>query len=400
MAGITRISKIQNIGIFSNLTWPTDPQDLAFDRINLLYGYNGSGKTTLSNVIGLFSDDLEELDQKRIAQNMASDMDENVSAEMLCDGKSLKFPQDRCKVFVFNSAFVADHVYDGRQEKVMRFKNSVVTKEQLSNPVVKRIDGEIKNENTRKETIEAHRAGLETLSAEIKKTLSATWNANIEGSRLPQGLNLDNCPDTPPAENEEDLQKALEEQFLKFKISKDQEQLEKDIAFLNQIVGLDLAFPETLQDILQKSISESTRKKVQQKIEAFKDNGLKHTTVQNWFEDGSSLLRHNKDNGICPLCDSALPYIDKIISSYDAFFNEELDDLKKEIEIVIQDFDAAIQDSEKRKSEISDLHNIIVRYGYQKLASDEVSAAFQRFTSQAVKSHLDRIKVLFEKKFH
>jgi len=398
MAGISQITKIENLGIFSSYSWPADPKTLAFDRINLLYGYNGSGKTTLSNIIGLFSDDLEELDQKRIAQNMARDTDKDAAVEMLCDGKSLKYSQDRLKTFVFNSAFVAEHVYDGRQEKVSRFKNTVVTKEHLSNPTVQKLETEIKNQNKRKDTVEGYQTELTTLAKEIKDALSKKWNENIEGSRLPQGLNLDNCPDKAPHESEEDLEKALEDQFSKFKISKDQEQLEKDITFLGQIGVLSLSVPDMLKDILGKSISKSVREKVQQKIEAFKDHELKHTTPQNWFEDGLSLLKHNKDKQTCPLCDSAVNNIVEIIASYDAFFNDELESLTKEIAEVIDNIEAVLKDSSSRKDQIAGLKTILVRYGYQKLVTENEIKAFQRLTSQSIKSNLETVKALLQKK--
>lgn len=398
MAGISRITKIENLGIFSNYTWPVEPETLSFDRINLLYGYNGSGKTTLSNIIGLFSDDLDEPDQKSIAQNMASDADKAVAVEMLCDDTAIKYPQDRLKTFVFNSAFVANHVYDGRQAKAVPFKNTVVTKEHLSNPAVQKLETEIKNQNKRKDTVEGYQTELTTLAKEIKDALSKKWNENIEGSRLPQGLHLDNCPDKAPEESEEDLEKALEDQFSKFKISKDQEQLEKDITFLGQIGALNLSLPDTLKDTLGKSISESAREKVQKKIEAFKDHQLKHTTPQNWFEDGSSLLKHNKDKQTCPLCDSTVQNIGEIIASYNAFFNDDLEDLKKEIDAAINSINAALTDSSSRKDQIAGLKTILVRYAYQKLASEDESAAFQRLTSQSIKSHLETVKALFEKK--
>ena len=398
MAGISQITKIENLGIFSSYSWPAEPKTLAFDRINLLYGYNGSGKTTLANIIGLFSDDLEESDQKRIAQNMESGAAEDVAVEMLCDGKSVKYLKDRLKTFVFNSAFVADHVYDGRQAKAAPFKNTVVTKAHLSNPDVQKFEQQIENQNKRKDTIEGYQTELTTLAKEIKNALSKKWNENIEGPRMPTGLSLDSCQDKAPEESEEALETALEDQFSKFKISKDAEQLEKDITFLSQIAEVNVTLPNTLKDTLGKSISESAREKVQQKIEAFKDHQLKHTTPQNWFEDGSSLLKHNKDTQTCPLCDSTVHNIDEIIASYGAFFNDDLEDLKKEIAAAIDSIDTILEDSLSRKDQIARLNTIQGCYGYQKLSSEDESTAFQRLTSQYIKSHLETVKALFEKK--
>lgn len=49
---IRQFEKIENLGVFSNYSNPTDLP--TFQRFNLIYGTNGSGKTTLSR----FFDDL------------------------------------------------------------------------------------------------------------------------------------------------------------------------------------------------------------------------------------------------------------------------------------------------------------------------------------------------------
>ncbi|WP_447969895.1 AAA family ATPase [Nitrospira sp. M1] len=398
MDGIERIKKIHNLGIFSDFSWPTEPSGLKFDRINLLYGYNGSGKTTLSNVIGLFSYELEELEQKRIAQDMASDPMKDVEIEIECESKVAKFPKDRQKLYVFNSAFVAEHVYDGRQAKVKSFKSGVLTKEQFSNQALKTIASDIDAENKRKGIIEGYQEALVALGLDIKNALSKTWNENISSNRMPQGLDLINCPDQVPDESEEDLQKALEEQFSKFKISKDQETLEKDIVFLKQILGFDSEFPDTLKETIQKSISKAAREKVQQKIETYKDRALKHTSTQNWFEDGSSLLKHNKDKSTCPLCDSALLNIGELIESYDAFFNDELAALKMEIAVIIRSIDSALEETQRNQLDLARLQTILVRYGYQDIPSDAEKEAFERLHLQTMEKLLQAGKELFKTK--
>src|SRR5438874_471451 len=44
---LTKLKKINKLGIFSDFTWGTSLQ--IFGRYNLIYGWNGSGKSTLAN---------------------------------------------------------------------------------------------------------------------------------------------------------------------------------------------------------------------------------------------------------------------------------------------------------------------------------------------------------------
>ena len=51
---IQKITKIKNLGIFSDHKWGADLED--FTRYNLIYGWNGSGKTTLSKLFTALED--------------------------------------------------------------------------------------------------------------------------------------------------------------------------------------------------------------------------------------------------------------------------------------------------------------------------------------------------------
>lgn len=400
MAGITKIQKISSAGIFSNFSWPTASPELSFKKINLLYGYNGSGKTTLSNVISLFSEDRDEADTQRIAQGLSSNPEKKLEVEIEWDGKTVKFPTDKKKLYVFNSAFIADHVYDGSQANVKSFKSGIVTQEQLSNPALKRINDKITEETTRYDYINSYKKKLETLSSGIKIALSKTWNDNIVGHNLPQRLNLENCPAEAPQESEEDLQQALEEEFLKFKVSKDQTTLEKDISDLKQIILSTLALPEGLHLTIEKSISKTTREKVQKKIDDFKAHALRHTTIQNWFDDGAMLLKQSKNNRKCPLCNSTLPNIEDIIASYDSFFNDELAALTAELNTVIHSINIAISEAEKWQSQVVVVQTILARYGFQENLSQEEQESFQRISSQSIKRPLNQVMELFTGKLN
>ncbi len=394
--GIAKINKINNAGIFSSYTWPANSQELSFKKINLVYGYNGSGKTTLSNIIGLFSEDHDELEVKRIEYGLAADPSKPLIIEIDWDGKTANHPADRKKLYVFNSAFIVDHVYDGTQAKVKKFKN-VVTKEQLSNPTLKKIEEAVTAETTKKDYAENYLKKLEGLFNNLKKILSKTWNENIEGKRMPP-INFENFPQQAPQESEENLLKSLEEEFAKFKASKDQEALNQAISDLEQIVQSTVSLPKDMVKTIVKSITETAREKVQNKIDTLKEYALKHTSTQNWFEDGATLLKLTKDKEKCPLCDSELPNIEELITSYDAFFNDELAALMREINDVSTELEGLLVESENKKNQCMDVQTLLAEYSYQDMVTEEEKSALSRLKTQCLKNSINNVKTLFENK--
>lgn len=393
--GITKIKKINNAGIFSAYEWPSTPADLSFKKINLVYGLNGSGKTTLSNIVGLFSDELDNLEFKRIERELSADTEKPLEIEIDWDGQTAKHATDRKKLYVFNSAFVASHVYDGTQAKVKNFKQ-VVTKDHLSNPALKKIMDIIATEMARKGNAEAYLKKLERLFNDIKKALSKTWNDNIDGKRMPP-INFENCPQ-PSKESEEKLLRALDEEFIKFKASKDQVALEKAISDLSQIIANPVTLSDSMTDTIVQSITKTAREKVQAKIDALRAHALRHDSIQNWFEDGSTLLKQTMDNQKCPLCDSALPNIDELIASYDAYFNDELAALIREITNTINVLDGFIAESDNKRSQSQRVQTLLAEYSYQDLVTGDEKSALSRLEAQKIKGLIQAVKSLFESK--
>lgn len=395
--GITKINKISNAGIFSSYSWPTNPHDMSLKKINLVYGYNGSGKTTLTNIIRLFSEEHDELEIKRIENGLAADPNKPVEIEIEWDGKTVKHPDNRKKLYVFNSAFVADHVYDGTKPKVRGFKQ-VVTKDQLSNPVLKKIEGAIAAETRKKENAEDYLKNLEKLFKTIKDDLSKTWNKNITNKTKMPDLIFERCPQQSSTDSEEDLSKALEDEFAKFKASKNKGTLEQAIIDLNQISEVAVNLPSDIADTIVKSITEAARDKVQKKIDALKAHALEHSSTQNWLEDGVGLLRQTKDDKICPLCDSALPNIEELIASYDSFFNDELAALMQEITNVITKLEELLTETENKKIQSMRVQTLLAEYSYQDMASEDEKSALLRLKAQNIKDSIDSVKTLFENK--
>jgi len=246
---------------------------------------------------------------------------------------------------------------------VKNFK-PVVTKEHLSNPALKKITDTITAETTKKGNAETYLKKLEKLFNDLKKTLSKTWNENIDGKRMPS-INFENSPQQAPKESEEKLLQALEEEFSKFKASKDQVALEKAISDLGQIMEQPVTLPDGMSGTITQSITKTAREKVQAKIDALKAHALKHGSIQNWFEDGAALLKQTKDNQKCPLCDSALPNIEDLIASYDSYFNDELAALMQEIGKIIIALERLLAETDNKKSQSQRVQTLLAEYSYQ-----------------------------------
>jgi wobble nucleotide-excising tRNase len=362
--GITKIKKICNLGIFSNFLWSGISPELSFRKINLVYGCNGSGKTTLSNAIGLFSEDHNESEIKQIEQGLSVDQSKPLEIEIEWDGDIVKHPTTRKKLYVFNSSFVANHVYDGTQTKVKNFKQ-VVTKEQLSNPALKKILETISAETSKLHDADGYHKKLEKLFNDLKKDLSKTWNQNIDGKRMPS-LDFESILTNASQDSEAKIQKHLEEEFSKFKTSKDQEMLEKAMNDLNQIGAISVNLPKNMADIIRKSISRNARERVQTKIDHLNAYTLNHSkSIQNWFDDGATILRKTKDSGKCPLCDSALPDVEDLLTSYDAYFNDELVTLMREIDNIIISIDGMLAESVNKSTQTMRVQTLLAEYKYQ-----------------------------------
>lgn len=402
MVGITKIKKITNAGIYSSYEWPASEagkQDLSFKKINLVYGCNGSGKTTLTNILGLFSEshhERDEIDRKRIVQGISADPSKSLEIEIEWDGITAKYPNDKKKIYVFNSAFVSDHVYNGTQAKVKKFKQ-VTTNEQLSNPALKKIEEEITAEITKKGTAESYITKLKTLFEDLKTSTSKNWRENLQGKKTPD-LMFDQCPQQVPQESEDDLENALIEEFAKFKAESNRAALDKAISDLAQIIANSVDLPEGISDTIVQSIAKTAREKVQAKIDVLKAHTLRHGSIQNWFEDGANLLKQTKDNQKCPLCDSALPNIEDLIASYDAYFNDELVALMQEIGIIIAALEGLSTESDNKKYQSQRVQTLIAEYGYQDTVTDDEKSALSSLEAQEIRDLIQSVKAFFDSK--
>jgi wobble nucleotide-excising tRNase len=134
---INKIDLLCKIAKFERFNWHSEVDD--FRKVNIVFGYNGSGKTVISNVFRLFS---EQIDNQSDSLFRELSNDSSSIVEITFDGTKIKYGTtvDKKDIYVFNSDFIADHVYDGTIANIKEFDSSVVTQEQLKNPKISQLE--------------------------------------------------------------------------------------------------------------------------------------------------------------------------------------------------------------------------------------------------------------------
>jgi wobble nucleotide-excising tRNase len=330
---INKINLLYKIAKFERFTWHPEVDD--FSKVNIFFGYNGSGKTVISNVFRLFSKQIE--DQSDLLFRELSN-DSNSIAEITFNGNKIKYGPNVNKkdIYVFNSDFIADHVYDGTIAKIKEFDSSVVTQEQLKNPKISQLENEIDKLEKDNESKNKQKKLLDDKFKEIRDELSKELNDKISGTRF-YSVSI---PDTAIAKTKDEVRKQLNSVFSDYEMSGKQVELKNDIMKLKDLkfdtikINLDSSKAAILKDI-----SEISRKKVGRKLKNLAAVKFKKYSLNEWFEDGSVLLKDDsvQKDKICPLCNSNIEdEFNELIKGYDAYFSNEYTTLIESLDGQIQ----------------------------------------------------------------
>lgn len=318
------LQRILKVAAFSPLKadcWQPAAPDCS--RINLIYGFNGSGKTSLSNCLRLLA---ANEDTEALAKDLSSPESTPVAIEVQWDGATLRSSGTKKPILVFNSDFVATHVYDGSQSRLKRFSDSVITSEHLTNATIRSLDKELATASSRLDVIRAEYSRLQTYAESLKKSLSKSWNNSITTSRL-TNLRLESLADsaiTVPPETESVLEEQLESHFQNYKRAQKLHDIEQDTQSLSQKTLPSLPVISDLFSLLATNVPQVTTRGIASKLEQFASVPLSSGTLRDWFADGLALLESDARGDTCPLCDAVPADWKKVLDSYHSTFTQEL----------------------------------------------------------------------------
>ena len=117
---ITKFNSIKKVGCYEDLSTNANKP---FDKVNILFGNNGSGKTTFSNILYLLSKHCKD---KQTLFDELTESDSEIEIETTGGKISLKnIIASELDIYVFNSKFVSDSVYNGNTSNIDSFSNEI-----------------------------------------------------------------------------------------------------------------------------------------------------------------------------------------------------------------------------------------------------------------------------------
>jgi len=344
---IKKIEEINKLGIFENYKWKCSKE---FNKYNICFGFNGSGKSILSNLFNLIATN-GNFSQKQ-KEELFSDLKTTKNDSEVKFKNNLTYPtkpnQENKKIYVFNSNFIVNHVYDGTVGKMSKFN---VKETVLEDPTIKQINTKIETKTTEKTTKETEKIQITEKFDEIKRTYNAVYREHFPNRQLRLGTVI---PDITalPEKSKDEIDKSINQKIAEYKLSEKQAELESDITEISKFtfekINIDL---EKISRLLEQSAKENATDNLTEKIELYKKEieEEKSEKIESWFKLGEKLLKisKEKDNNICPVCKTDLTNsIDSLITEFADYFDKSYLDFVDKLKAIKGIVDTSIEDIE------------------------------------------------------
>ncbi len=393
---ISKISKLDKIGKFSSVS---QEENFKYggkgQNCNIVFGFNGSGKTTLSNAISFFADNsfISEDEKKEIYDDIKNGDDSIV--ELSTQGNStIKYPANSThskNIYIFNSNFVATHVFNGTKGKLKKFSN---IGGEIKNKEIDNINQQIEVLDEEKKKLENENTKLGEKHEEITKTRSKSFGKTLtdKNKRL---LTQDLTNVQLPTDTIENLEVKLATISADYELSKKQTELSVDLEELRQ---LNFDFPK-IDELLSKNIQQLSKEVLEKKIKEvqnlFSDDQHKQS-VEKWFRFGKDVLENTNGNGEkhCPICNTDISErIGLILKDYQGYFDESYENFIKELKLKSDDISTNIVTLEQHELNAGKLEKLQIKYA--KLLGD---LTFEKFDFKDIKAEVVELKESFVSK--
>ena len=393
---ISKISKLNRIGNFSTIS-----QEKAFQygekgqNCNIIFGFNGSGKTILSNSISFFADNsfISEDEKKEIFDDIKNEDDSIVELDLQGNSK-IKYPANNThskSIYIFNSNFVATHVFNGTKGNLKKFAN---IGGEIKNKEIYNINEKIDRLNEEKTILENENKKLDGKHAEITKTKSESFGRSLtDKSKRLQVQDLSSV--SLPSETIENLETKLSTLTDDYNLSKKQTELNFDLEEIRQLnfdsINLDLT---VIDGLLSKNIQQLSKDVLEKKIKEVQDlfsDDFNKQKVEPWFRFGKDVLENTdeKDDKHCPICNTDISEkISSVLKDYQGYFDESYENFIKELKQKTDDIDVIITSLKQYEINAGKLENI-KKFKYEKLLS---GFSFEKYDFMDVKDDLKELE--------
>jgi wobble nucleotide-excising tRNase len=396
---IKKIKEINKLGIFDSYKWKCSKE---FNRYNICFGFNGSGKSTLSNLFNLIAtNDNFSPEQK---EELYNDLKTTETSSEVKFNNNLTYPtkpnQENKKIYVFNSNFIANHVYDGSVGKMSKFN---VKETFLEDPTIKTLNTEIETKTAEKTNKEAEKTKIIEKFDEIKRTYNAVYREHFPNRQLRVGNDVP-AIETLREKSKEEIEKTIAQKIAEYKLSEKQAELEYDIDAISTLsfkkINIDI---ERISMLLKQTAKEKATKYLAQKIELYKKEieEEKSDKIEPWFKLGEQLLKisKEKDNSICPVCKTDLSTsIDSLIAEFADYFDKSYLEFVDELKTIKEFIDTAIEDLNTNESNSETIKTFGTKYDtfieikYPELEQVEIKTVLSNIQKQIISKQGDSSK--------
>ncbi len=341
---------------------------------------------------------ISEEEKKEIFDDIKNSDDAII--ELSLQGNSnIKYPASNAhtkNIYIFNSNFVATHVFNGTKGKLKKFLN---IGGEIKNKEIDNINQQIETLDEEKKNLENENTKFDKKHEEITKDRSKSFGKTLtdKNKRLStQDLNnvqlLDNTVDN--------LEIKLATLSADYELSKKQVELNADLEELRQLnFGLlTLDFPK-IDELLSKNIQQLSKEVLEEKIKEvqnlFSDEQCKQS-VEKWFRFGKDVLENTSKNGgkHCPICNTDISErIDLVLKDYQGYFDESYEYFIKELRQKNDDIYSNIASLEQHEINSEKLQKL--QNKYIKLLG---GLFFEKFDFKNVKADLVELEKLFKSK--
>ena len=386
----TKIAKIKRLGVFEDYSWKCSED---FKDINIFFGFNGSGKSILSNLFNLLArNENFPREKKSLLFEDLKRSNDAILRMSHSNGENLSYPptggQNNKNIFVFNTNFITEHVFDGQLGRIKKFN---IAETVLEDPEIKKINLEIDSITKEKEKNETDQQELLNKFVVLKQA----YNSRFRESFPNKNLRIPNFPDISeiPQETKNQLEKELMQKAAEYKLSEKQSDLEKDIKSFSEIEleSITIDF-KVLDEILTKSAKEAVSETLKLKITNFQESidAEDANSIEPWFRLGQSLLELSAQipQKKCPLCDSDITdRFNNIITDFSDYFDKKYEELSLKIKTQKEALKKTITSIELNNNLINSLKKYQKKY--LSILEDEVPNQSETTIIMEIKAIID-----------
>jgi wobble nucleotide-excising tRNase len=359
---IKKIEEINKLGIFDSYQWKCSKE---FNRYNICFGFNGSGKTTLSNFFNLIATNGNFSAEQK--EKLFNDIKTTENGSEVKFKNNLTYPakpnQENKKIYVFNSNFIANHVYDGTVGKMSKFN---VKETVLEDPTIKTLNTEIETKTAEKTNKEAEKTKITEKFDETKRKYNAVYREHFPKRQLrvvdfPSVTNL-------PKKSKAEIEQTIAQKIAEYKLSEKQAELESDITKISELsfekINIDL---EKISKVLEQSAKENATDSLKKRIELFQNEieEDKSDKIEPWYELGEELLKISKDKNknLCPVCKTDLTTsIDSLIAEFANYFDKSYLEFVELLKKLKENIDSSIKYQKANETNIQLLKSYGEKY--------------------------------------